>query len=106
MSDLAKTIDDAFEKRNDVSPATKGPVREAVDEALDLVDAVRVLGPTIQARAGVVTGEAAVTIGATNQGMVAGDMVNTASRLQSVAAPGVVLVGEATQRAGSDMAPG
>ena len=38
MSDLAKTIDDAFEKRNDVSPATKGPVREAVDEALDLLD--------------------------------------------------------------------
>jgi 2,3,4,5-tetrahydropyridine-2-carboxylate N-succinyltransferase len=38
MSDLAKTIDDAFEKRNDVSPTTKGPVREAVDEALDLLD--------------------------------------------------------------------
>ncbi|MGB9366540.1 MAG: 2,3,4,5-tetrahydropyridine-2,6-dicarboxylate N-succinyltransferase [Xanthobacteraceae bacterium] len=38
MSDLAKTIDDAFEKRSDVSPATKGPVREAVDEALDLLD--------------------------------------------------------------------
>ena len=35
MSDLAKTIDDAFEKRSEVSPATKGPVREAVDEALD-----------------------------------------------------------------------
>jgi predicted ATPase len=42
-----------------------------------------------------------VTIGATNQGMVAGDLVNTASRLQSVAAPGTVLVGEATQRAAS-----
>jgi len=38
MSDLAKTIDDAFEQRNDVSPATKGPVRAAVDEALDLLD--------------------------------------------------------------------
>src|SRR2546423_11960393 len=38
MSDLAKTIDDAFEARNDISPATKGPVREAVDEALDLLD--------------------------------------------------------------------
>ena len=41
-----------------------------------------------QARAGVLTGEAAVTLGATNQGMVAGDLVNTASRLQSVAPPG------------------
>ena len=37
-ADLAKTIDDAFEKRNDVTPATKGAVREAVDTALDLLD--------------------------------------------------------------------
>ena len=59
------------------------------------------LGPGIEARAGVLTGEAAVTLGATNQGMVAGDLVNTARRLQSVAAPGTVLVGEATQRAAS-----
>ncbi len=71
----------------------------AVRAALELVDAVRTLGSAIQARAGVLTGEAAVTVGATNQGMVAGDLVNTASRLQSAAAPGTVLVGEATQRA-------
>ena len=51
--------------------------------------------------AGVLTGEAAVTIGAIGQGMVAGDLVNTASRLQSAAATGTVLVGEATQRAAS-----
>jgi 2,3,4,5-tetrahydropyridine-2-carboxylate N-succinyltransferase len=37
-ADLAKTIDDAFEKRNDVTPATRGPVREAVETALDLLD--------------------------------------------------------------------
>src|SRR5258708_14791609 len=37
-ADLAKTIDDAFDKRNDVGPATKGPVREAVEAALDLLD--------------------------------------------------------------------
>src|ERR1044072_4120390 len=37
-TDLAKTIDEAFEKRADVTPATKGPVREAVDTALDLLD--------------------------------------------------------------------
>jgi tetratricopeptide (TPR) repeat protein len=49
----------------------------------------------------VLTGEAAVTLGATNQGMVAGDLVNTAARLQSVAPPGTVLVGEATMRATS-----
>src|SRR4029079_12707626 len=38
MSDLAKTIDDAFEKRNDVSPTTKGAVRDAVDTALEQLD--------------------------------------------------------------------
>ncbi len=71
----------------------------AVRAALELVDAVGGLGKGIQARAGVLTGEAAVTLGATNQGMVAGDIVNTASRLQSVAPPGSVLVGESTHRA-------
>ena len=40
-----------------------------------------------------------MTLGAVGQGMVAGDLVNTASRLQSVAPPGTVLVGEATYRA-------
>ena len=45
------------------------------------------------------TGEAAVTLGAEGQGMVAGDLVNTASRVQSEAEPGTVLVGEATKRA-------
>ncbi len=81
--------------------AREDDAERAVRAALELVDAVRSLGPTIAARAGVLTGEAAVTIGATNQGMVAGDLVNTASRLQSVAPPGSVLVGEATQRAAS-----
>ncbi len=42
-----------------------------------------------------------MTLGATNQGMVAGDLVNTASRLQSVAPPGAVLVDEATERTAS-----
>jgi class 3 adenylate cyclase/tetratricopeptide (TPR) repeat protein len=79
--------------------AREDDAERAVRAGLELVDAIRSLGPGIQARAGVLTGEAAVTIGATNQGMVAGDLVNTASRLQSIAPPGSVLVGEATQRA-------
>jgi class 3 adenylate cyclase/tetratricopeptide (TPR) repeat protein len=79
--------------------AREDDAERAVRSGMELVDAVRTLGPAIQARAGVLTGEAAVTLGATNQGMVAGDLVNTASRLQSAAAPGTVLVGEATQRA-------
>ena len=81
--------------------ATENDAERSVRAALELVEAVRALGPSIQARAGVLTGEAAVTIGATNQGMVAGDLVNTAARLQSIAQPGTVLVGEPTMRAAS-----
>ena len=81
--------------------AREDDAERAVRAGLDLVDAVRTLHPSITARVGVLTGEAAVTLGATNQGMVAGDIVNTASRLQSIAPPGSVLVGEATHRAAS-----
>jgi 2,3,4,5-tetrahydropyridine-2-carboxylate N-succinyltransferase len=35
---LAKTIDDAFEKRDGITPKTRGPVRKAVEQALDLLD--------------------------------------------------------------------
>ncbi len=35
---LAKSIAEAFDARDGVSPATKGPVREAVEAALDLLD--------------------------------------------------------------------
>ena len=79
--------------------AHEDDAERAVRAGLELVDSVRSLGHDLQARAGVLTGEAAVTMGAVGQGMVAGDLVNTASRLQSVAAPGTVLVGESTQRA-------
>jgi tetratricopeptide (TPR) repeat protein len=81
--------------------AHEDDAERSVRAALDLVDEVRSLGPGVSARAGVLTGEAAVTLGATGEGMVAGDLVNTASRLQSVAAAGTVLVGQSTQRAAS-----
>jgi tetratricopeptide (TPR) repeat protein len=71
----------------------------AVRAALELVATVPALDPSLQARAGVSSGEAAVTVGAEGEGMVAGDLVNTASRIQSVAEPGSVLVGETTKRA-------
>src|SRR5579863_5966219 len=35
---LAETIDAAFDRREEVGPATKGPMREAVEAALDLLD--------------------------------------------------------------------
>ncbi len=37
-ADLAKTIDDAFEARADINSGTQGVVREAVNEALNLLD--------------------------------------------------------------------
>src|SRR5215467_1363706 len=37
-AELAKTIDSAFDRREEVGPATKGAVREAVEQALDLLD--------------------------------------------------------------------
>jgi 2,3,4,5-tetrahydropyridine-2-carboxylate N-succinyltransferase len=37
-AELAKTIDDAFETRDGISPASKGAVRDAVEAALDLLD--------------------------------------------------------------------
>jgi class 3 adenylate cyclase/tetratricopeptide (TPR) repeat protein len=83
--------------------ATEGDAERAVRAALDLVTAVAELGveaglPGLAARAGVVTGEVAVTLGATHEGMVAGDAVNTASRVQAAAQPGQVLADGATQR--------
>jgi class 3 adenylate cyclase/tetratricopeptide (TPR) repeat protein len=87
--------------------AQEDDAERAVRAALDLVEAVQRLGSSagtndLGLRAAVHTGEAVVTIGATGMGMVAGDLVNTASRLQSVAAPGTVLVGESTRRAASE----
>jgi 2,3,4,5-tetrahydropyridine-2-carboxylate N-succinyltransferase len=38
QAELAKTIDDAFERRAEVGVATKGAVREAVDAAIELLD--------------------------------------------------------------------
>ncbi|CAN5735216.1 hypothetical protein BH24CHL6_BH24CHL6_13310 [soil metagenome] len=81
--------------------AHEDDAERAVRAALDLVDEIHAVAPGIQLRAGLLTGEAVVTLGATDQGMVAGDLVNTASRLQSTAPPGSVLVGEATYRAAS-----
>ena len=98
---IEKFIGDAVMAVWGAPTAQEDDAERSVRAALDLVDAIPSLGSGISARAGVLTGEAAVTIGAVGQGMVAGDLVNTASRLQAVAAPGTVLVGEATQRAAS-----
>ena len=92
---VEKFIGDAVMALWGAPTAHEDDAERAVRAGLELVDAVRTLGASIQARVGVLSGEAAVTLGATNQGMVAGDLVNTAARLQSVAEPGTVLVGSA-----------
>src|SRR3954451_13620667 len=103
---IEKFIGDAVMAVWGAPTAFEDDAERAVRAGLDLVAAVEALGQEVGAelrlRAGVLTGEAAVTMGATNQGMVAGDLVNTASRLQSVAEPGTVLVGESTKRAASE----
>ncbi|HZO62218.1 MAG TPA: AAA family ATPase, partial [Gaiellaceae bacterium] len=100
---VEKFIGDAVMAVWGTPTATEDDAERAVRAALDLVAAVSALGDEVgaqglRARAGVLTGEAAVTLGAEGQGMVAGDLVNTASRIQSAADPGTVFVGEATRR--------
>lgn len=55
-------------------------------------------GLDLSVRIGINTGEAMVTTGGQGEHIV-GDVVNTASRLESIAPPGGVVVGEATHRA-------
>src|SRR5437763_5242746 len=101
---IEKFIGDAVMAVWGTPTATEDDAERAVRAALDLVAAVSALGQELgaeelRARAGVLTGEAAVTLQADGEGMVAGDLVNTASRVQSAAQPGAVFVGEATRRA-------
>jgi len=79
--------------------AQEDDAERAVRAALELVGSISGLDPDLRARAGVLSGEAAVSVGAQGQGLVAGDLVNTASRIQSVAVPGTVFVGESTKHA-------
>jgi class 3 adenylate cyclase/predicted ATPase len=100
---VEKFIGDAVMAVWGTPTATEEDAERAVRAALDLVATVGALGadaklPGLAARAGVVTGEVAVTLGATHEGMVAGDAVNTAARVQATAEPGQVLTDEATYR--------
>ncbi|HUG30110.1 MAG TPA: adenylate/guanylate cyclase domain-containing protein [Candidatus Limnocylindria bacterium] len=97
---VEKFIGDAVMALWGAPTAFEDDAERGVRAALDLVEMVPLLGGEmkveLQLRAGVLTGEAAVALGAEAEGMVTGDMVNTASRLQSAAPPGTVLVGEET----------
>jgi class 3 adenylate cyclase/tetratricopeptide (TPR) repeat protein len=71
-------------------------IQEAMDELNEQRPALE-----LAARIGITTGEAVVSFGAGPQigESLTGDVVNTASRLQNVAPPGGIVVGEPTYRA-------
>jgi len=99
---LEKFIGDAVMAVWGTPVAHEDDAERAVRTALEVVAAVETIAPPgsghLVARAAITTGEAAVTVDATGQGMVTGDLVNTASRLQSAADPGTVLVDDVTRR--------
>jgi class 3 adenylate cyclase/tetratricopeptide (TPR) repeat protein len=100
--EVEKFIGDAVTAFWGTRQAQEDDAERAVRSALELVDAVNALGdelgvPELAVRVGVLSGETAVGTGGNETGMIIGDIVNTASRLQSAAGPGSVFVGEATK---------
>jgi class 3 adenylate cyclase/tetratricopeptide (TPR) repeat protein len=81
--------------------AKEDDAERAVRAGLELVSAVAAYGAEheskLQARVGIVTGGAATT--SAEEGLVIGDRVNTAARIQSAAAPGSCYVDEVTRAA-------
>jgi class 3 adenylate cyclase/tetratricopeptide (TPR) repeat protein len=67
---------------------------------LRTIDELRERDPSLQIRVAVNTGEAVVALGDGPQvgEAVAGDVVNTASRMQALAPPGGIVIGETTYR--------
>ncbi len=99
---VEKFIGDAVMAVWGVPTAHEDDAERAVRAGLELVNLITALGadlgvPDLAMRVGIVTGEVAVTVGATQQGMVAGDAVNTAARVQTAALPGQVWVDETTR---------
>jgi class 3 adenylate cyclase/tetratricopeptide (TPR) repeat protein len=99
---VEKFIGDAVMAVWGVPTAHEDDAERAVRAGLELVNTIAAMGadvgvPDLAMRVGIVTGEVAVSVGAAHQGMVAGDAVNTASRVQSAASPGQVWVDETTR---------
>jgi class 3 adenylate cyclase len=102
---VEKFIGDAVFAVWGVPAAREDDAERAVRAGLDLVATARVLGEEfgvdeLQMRVGVTTGQVAVTLGAVpadGQGVVAGDAVNTAARIQAAAAAGEVWVDDTTR---------
>ena len=99
---IEKFIGDAVMAVWGVPTAHEDDAERAVRAGLDLTEAVAAFGESVGApglamRVGIVTGQVAVTLGASGQGMVAGDAVNTAARVQAKAEPGTVWVDAQTR---------
>ncbi|MGO4258485.1 adenylate/guanylate cyclase domain-containing protein, partial [Marmoricola sp. RAF53] len=99
---LEKFIGDAVMAVWGLPVTREDDAERAVRAGLELVERVQALGdrigmPGLNMRVGITTAEVAVNLGATGQGMVAGDPVNTAARIQSTANPGEVWVDETTR---------
>ena len=108
---VEKFIGDAVMAVFGAPVAHEDDAERAVRAALRITEAIEELNEAtpnldLSIRAAVNTGEGLVTLGARPQageGMVTGDVVNTASRLQGIAPVGGVAVGEVTYRTTKDL---
>ncbi len=99
---IEKFIGDAVMAVWGVPTALEDDAERSVRAGLELVEAVSVFGaefdvPELQARAGVVTGQVA-SLANPDEGLVIGDNVNTAARVQAAADPGTVYVDDVTRQ--------
>lgn len=100
---VQKFIGDAVMAVWGATIAHEDDAERAVRAGLELTDMVDRFGKELEhgelaLRVGILTGEASVGPSVPELGLVVGDLVNTASRLQTVAPPGTVVVGAPTQR--------
>ena len=96
---LEKFIGDAVMAVWGAPVANEDDAERAVRAALDLVSAVPAIDPDIAARAGVLTGEAAVTWGRRVRGWSPATSSTPPLGSSPRPTPGMVLVGESTRRA-------
>jgi class 3 adenylate cyclase len=92
---VEKVIGDALVAVFGIPAVHEDDALRAVRAALEMRDAVAAMGE-IEARIGVNTGDVLATGATQGESLVVGDAVNIAARLEQAAAPGTVLVGEAT----------